>query len=353
MKKFILLFFLVFVAPFIDAQETSPKVNSHEASALFNEESSLSLKLNYSKKDLLKFTNDSTYIQSNISYSENKGDIESMEVEMRARGNYRRKHCYYLPLWIKMNKADSKGSIFANDKKLKIVLPCLKSKKSNDNVVKEYLAYKIFECLSPYYFETKLIPIQLEEQINTKIIDHKLIAILVEDDKRLAASFDGNIIKRNIHPNNQDPVSSVRNALFQFMIGNTDYSAAYRHNEKMFFIDKKIVPVPYDFDMSGLVNPSYAIVSVVNNIELPISKVTQRMYRGFEQDEEVVQQVRQEFLDHQTEILNIIDKNQIYFEDPKEFFEAREFITDFYQILSDDKKFKNSVLKRGRTKMKD
>jgi len=353
MKNFILLFFLIFVIPIINAQEANQKGNLYEVSALFNEETSLSLKLNYSKKDLLKFTNDSTYIKSSISYTEKNGDIKNMEVEIRARGNYRRTHCYYLPLWIKINKADSKGSIFENDKKIKIVLPCLKSKKSNDNVVKEYLAYKIFEALSPYYFETKLIPIHLEEQINNKKIDHNLMAILIQDDKQLAAAFHGNKIKRNIHPNGQDPVGSVRNALFQFMIGNTDYSAAYQHNEKLFFIDKKIVPVPYDFDMSGLVNSSYAIVSVVNNVELPISRVTQRMYRGFAEDEEVVEQVRQEFLDRQTEVFNIVDQNQIFFENPKEFVEAREFLSDFYQILSDDKKFNNNILKRGRTKLKN
>jgi len=353
MKNSILLIFLFFAVTFIYSQETDQKVKLHQVSPLFDGERSLSITLNYSKKDLLKFTNDSTYIKSSIKYTENDGGIKNMDVEMRARGNYRRTHCYYLPLWIKIKKADSKGSIFEGDKKFKIVLPCLKSKNSNDYIVKEYLAYKIFECLSPYYFEAKLIPIHLEEEIGNKKIDHNLMGVLVQDDKQLAAAFDGGIIKRNIHPKGQDPISSVRNALFQFMIGNTDYSAAYRHNEKIFFIDKKIVPVPYDFDMSGLVNPSYAIVSVVNDVELPISKVTQRMYRGFERDEEVVQQVRQEFLDRQSEVFNIIDQNQIFFEDPKKFTAAREFISDFYQILSDDKKFNNNVLKRGRTKVKD
>ena len=117
MKNFILLFFLILVIPFINAQETNPKVNLHEVSPLFNEETNLSIKLNYSKKDLLKFTNDSTYIKSNINYTEEDGGIKNMDVEMRARGNYRRTHCYYLPLWIKINQADSKGSIFEDDKK--------------------------------------------------------------------------------------------------------------------------------------------------------------------------------------------------------------------------------------------
>jgi hypothetical protein len=136
------------------------------------------------------------------------------------------------------------------------------------------------------------------------------------------------------------------------MIGNTDYSISYRHNEKLFFIDKKIVPVPYDFDMSGLVNSSYAVVSVVNNIELPISRVTQRMYRGFEQDEKILEEVRKEFLENQQNIYNIMDELLIFLKDPKEFTEARKFIDGFYEIITDDKKFSNRILKRGRTDLK-
>ena len=87
MKNSILLFFLLFVIPIINAQETNQKVNLHEVSPLFEGETSLSIILNYSKKDLLKFTNDSTYIKSNISYTEKDGGIKNMDVEKRVRGN--------------------------------------------------------------------------------------------------------------------------------------------------------------------------------------------------------------------------------------------------------------------------
>ena len=47
-----------------------------------------------------------------------------------------------------------------------------------------------------------------------------------------------------------DADASVRNAMFQYMIGNTDFSTAYQHNNKLLYIDKLIIPLPYDFDMS-------------------------------------------------------------------------------------------------------
>jgi len=335
----------------VQAQKNDQKENVKDISPLFKSGSILAMELTYSKKDMLEFTNDSTYIKSQISYLDNFGHKKDMDAELRARGHYRRSHCYYVPLWLKTDKEVTKGSAFEMDKKLKIVLPCLKSKKSNDDVVKEYLAYKIYETLSPYYFESKLVPIDLEEQLNNKTIDHELMGILIQDDDQLAAAYHGKIIKRNIHPQSQDPVCSARNALFQFMIGNTDYSTAYQHNEKIFYIDDKIVPVPYDFDMSGLVNPSYAVVSVVNNNELPITKVTDRLYRGFARDEQILEQVRQEFIVHEGQVFNVIDQYQTLFTDPKEFAEARKFISEFYEVIKDDRKFETKILKKARTKL--
>ena len=344
-----LSFFFIFQ---VQAQGEDQKQTLKEISSLFNGKSILTLELTYAKKELLELTNDSTYIKSKIAYLENNDDKKYMDVELRARGHYRRSHCYYVPLWLKISEDVSKGSIFEADKKLKIVLPCLKSKKANDHIIKEYLAYKIYEILSPYYFETKLVPIDLQEAVNNKKIDHELVGILIQDDDQLAAAYHGEVIKRNIHPKAQDPVCSVRNALFQFMIGNTDYSITYQHNEKIFYIDKKIVPVPYDFDMSGLVNPSYAVVSVVNNNELPITEVTDRLYRGFDRDEKILEQVRQEFLMHEPDVFKAMDQYQTSFKDPKEFVEARKFISEFYTIIKDDRKFENKILKRVRTQLR-
>ncbi len=323
----------------------------HQRSALFENDSILHVSFKYSKKNILSQTNDSTYIESEFSYLTKNGSDKSIKIQMRARGNYRRLHCYYLPLWLKINKDDSKGTLFQDDKKLKLVLPCLKSTRSNDHVIKELLAYKIYEIISPYHFETKIISIQLNEDLGKKTLDHDLIGFLIQDDKKVASANGGEVLKRRIHPNGQDPISSTRNDMFQYMIGNTDYSLAYQHNEKLFFIDKKIIPVPYDFDMSGLVNVSYAVVSEIKNKPLPISKVTTRLYRGFQQKETVIQEVRQEYIKKEEDIFQIVDAYQHYFRDPKEFKEARDFLEGFFKIIKDDKKFQQQIIAKSRTKL--
>ena len=158
------------------------------------------------------------------------------------------------------------------------------------------------------------------------------------------------MIDRTMHPMAQDPLSSVRNAFFQFMIGNTDFSTYVLHNEKLLYIDKKVIPVPYDFDMSGLVDTGYATVSHANDEPLPISSVRDRLYRGFKRDPKIIAQVRQEFLDNKAAILEELEKREALFENPKEYASARNYILDFFKILEDDKLYNKEITNKLRTR---
>ena len=347
---YLILLCYFFIANNSHAQDSIKSDASKSVSKLFKDQEILSLKLNYSNKDINKNTNDSTYIQSDLLYQQSNGTWKTLGVKMRARGNFRRKFCYFPPIKIKIKKSVSNGTLFDKNKKLKLVLPCLKQKSMNDDVVKEYMAYKLYEIISPFHFKTRLANIEFTEIRGKKIIDHKLKGILIEDIKKVADRYSGNVLKRKFHPLVQDEICSVQNSFFQFMIANTDFSTAYQHNEKLFYIDKKIIPMPYDFDMSGLVNASYAVVSEIQNEQLPISKVTERMYRGFKRDEKIFYQVRKEFLYNKAQIFETIDSFETEFENPKEFTTAKSFIAKFFDIIESDYKFKNRMLSTARTK---
>jgi hypothetical protein len=65
--------------------------------------------------------------------------------------------------------------------------------------------------------------------------------------------------------------------LFQYAIGNTDWSVVHGHNVLLVESEAGLVtPVPYDFDFSGLVDAAYATVSP----QLSITHVRQRVFRG-------------------------------------------------------------------------
>ena len=130
------------------------------------------------------------------------------------------------------------------------------------------------------------------------------------------------------------------------MIGNTDFSVAYQHNGKLLYANKKIYPLPYDFDLCGLVDASYAIV----NSNLGISSVKERKYRGFKRDESLVQDVRDQFLSKKSQFLQIVNGQEPLFELASEFESTKTYLSSFFEILENDKQFSKAVIQNMRTK---
>lgn len=322
--------------------------NNNKATLLFQNQAPLSIRLNFSIKNIKKNTNDSTYLSSNLYYKNNVAAWDSLPIKLRARGNSRRKKCYYVPLKLKLKKQLTKGTDFEGNKKLKVVLPCLLGPHNNDLVVKEYMAYKLFEIISQVHIKTRLINIELIEDKVGRIKDHNLVGILLEDIDNVSKRLNGNEIKRRIWPLQQDDLASIRYCFFQFLIANTDFSTKYGHNSKLIFVDNKIVPVPYDFDMSGLVDASYAVVSNVQNLELEISNVTQRTYKGYKRHDALFEEIRRELINHKFKIFELVDGLEKYFQSQNQFSKSKDFISDFFEIIEDDKRYEKQIVNRAR-----
>ncbi len=353
MKNKIIYVFLLFIFILYNnsySQNIKDSVQIEQASILFRSQEILPIKLSYSIKEIKKYTNDSTYIKTDLSYQLEEGSWNILGVELRCRGNFRLNNCYFPPIKVKIGKSASKGTLFEGNKKLKLVLPCSAKKGTNDYIVKEYMAYKLYEIISLYHFKTRMVDILFTEIKGNKTKVFNLKGILVEDDKNVAKRCGGDVLKRRTHPMAQDPVTSTQNSFFQYLIGNTDFSTYVQHNEKLIFADKSFVPIPYDFDMSGLVNTHYSVVSVINDEPLPIASVRERLYRGFQRDPIIIQQVRKEFLDNQAKLLETVDNLEPIFENPKEFAVAKKYISDFFVVMENDNQFNKEITDRLRTK---
>ncbi len=322
---------------------------AYQQKELFSSQEVLPIKLTYSNKQLKSKTTDSIYLKTDLSYKQANGAWKKLEVNVRARGNFRKANCYYAPVKMKIKKVNAVGTLFEGNKKLKLVLPCFSCRGMNDFIAKEYLAYKLYQKISPYHFKTRLVSIDFTEIKKNKVVSHTLLGILIEDIKEVAARHNGHVFKRHMQPITQDPVTSVQNSLFQFMIANTDYSTTYQHNHKQLFADQKILPVPYDFDMSGFVDTDYSVVSKVQNKKLPIEDVTERYYKGFLRDKRIFQRVRAEFLINKESLFAILDAHKHLFKNKREFFKARDFISSFYHIIENDRRYENNILEKART----
>ncbi len=300
-------------------------------------------------KFLKRETNDSTYLEGTLRFSQDALSRDSIDLRVRARGDFRRSQCYFAPLKLEFRKPDIEGTLFEGHDELKLVLPCLIGAASDDYVLKEYLAYKLFEVVSPYYYRTRLVRMDYTElKGNRRERDHQLMGFVIEDHGALANRLHGKRIRRNLPPQMQDPEASIRNNLFQYAIGNTDFSLRLQHNQRLYYIDEKYVSIPYDFDMSGLVNAPYATVSNIQTLDVQLSDVTERAYKGYAREAALVERVRRQFLEARPGMMHQLQILEPYFKDPRQYREAEDYLQGFFEILGDDRKFEREILSRMR-----
>ena len=318
---------------------------AQKSDRLFEDQSPLKIKLNYSNKEMNRKTDDSTFIKTAMGYFHDE-KWSSIEVDLRARGNFRRNECYFPPIKMKIKKDQYKETLFDGNKTMKLVMPCKLESENNDNVLQEFIAYKIYEKISPYHFKTRRVDIDFTEPNGKKEKTFQLKGFLIEDDKRVAERHEGKVFERYIHPMAMQHLTSVHNAFFQFLLGNTDFSVAYQHNGKLLYIDKNIIPLPYDFDMSGWVDPSYATV----NETLNINSVKDRVYRGFSRDRSYFDQVRKEFKDKKEDLMALVASYASEFESTNEFESMQKFMVSFYQVIENDTAFEKEIVASARTK---
>jgi hypothetical protein len=150
----------------------------------------------------------------------------------------------------------------------------------------------------------------------------------------------------NLHTENTDRQQMTLVALFEFMIGNTDWSVYANHNIKLISEHKPAVSKPYaiayDFDYSGLVNAPYAIPEPA----LGTTLVTERVYRGFPRSVEELQESAKLFLEKKDSIYSMIDNFQQL--QPRNKSEMKRYLDDFFLIINDPRKIKREFIDNAR-----
>lgn len=330
------LFFLIYSASL--AQEASPM-------KLFENSYSLDVRLEYGFRELKKNNSDKRYFPTYLHYRIDKEAWDSVKIDVRARGASRREICYFTPLKVKIRKKDRSGTLFEDHSTLKLVLPCLSGGNANDLILKEYFCYQLYKQITPYNFNTKLVDLTLTDQRSRQSKSYDLKAFFIEDEEMMAKRLDGKIMEAVINPFLLQDTAAVRHDFFQYMIGNTDWSTLAKHNIRILqAFPRAIVPVPYDFDMAGLVDAPYAKVSEL----LPISSVSERLYRGFCRNEELFQFIRDEYLSIEDQFWEILKELEPEIH-PNEMGPLREFLASFFAILKNDLRFNENIVLKCRT----
>ena len=330
----------------IHALSTRLSAQESTQAILFSSQHPLSIRLDIALGKIRKHTDDSTYLPIVVHYKTPEGLWDSIPAAVRTRGHFRKKHCYFPPLRIKFKKKDSEGTVFGGTKSLKLVMPCQSTQTSNNLILKEFLCYQLYEAASPYVFKTRLIDITLNDQ-GKKVKTYQLQGIFIEDDDAAASRYHAQVFDgENFEPLRFQDTSSLRLDFFQYMIANTDFSTQFLHNIKA--IQTKnghFIPIAYDFDMSGVVNASYATYDE----KLGIKSVRERFYKGYCRDEKVAQAVREDYINREQSIIAVIGAFDKFLE-PKEIEGLKKYLNEFFVTIKDDRAYSERLVGRCRSR---
>ncbi len=217
-----------------------------------------------------------------LKFEDANGAEQLWNIEVTLRGNYRRMRCTGMPpmkLNFKKKKLEEAGLAKFDD--MKLVTQCMEGdENSKAAVLKEYLAYKIYNEVTPESFKVQLLKITYKDTNSGKKFNQW--GFLIEDtaEMRNRLGVEKAAQKRSLKKEAFNQAAFYKTTVFQYMIGNSDWDIAACRNVKMVTKDGKVLVIPYDFDFSGLVDASYAMP----NANYAMSSIQDRIYIGFEGD---------------------------------------------------------------------
>ncbi len=273
---------------------------------LFNKDDPIVISMKFDVKTFKRTRRQEKYQPAEMTCHVNDTFQVTHPVRIKARGIYRRDECTMPPFWLNIRYSGIEAELLSDVKKMKMVIRCRSATQYDSYVLREYLVYRIYNLISPYSFRVRLVKLKI---VNTGK-DNKVSedwAFLIEPQEVMANRLDGRMIKSDMlsmRTVNREIMSRV--ALFQYMVGNGDYSVTGRHNLKILVLKagqpSGFIPVPYDFDYTGLVNTHYAIPGE----SLGIKSVRERYFMGPCRSKDFQQRTIQEFAQYQEEIVDLI-----------------------------------------------
>ena len=260
------------------------------------------------------------------------GDEIAVPIQLNTRGIFRLKKgtCAFPPFRLGFPVEGAEGTVFHGQGKLKLVTHCRDRDDYEQNVLEEYLVYRIYNLLTDIGFRVRparitYVDLRGEDDPVTRM------AFLIEDEDSMATRLGGMMLEVPSAPASsfqQDQAGLMY--LFQYMIGNTDWSMSRFHNVKLIRIGREYFPVPYDFDWSGLVDASYAAPNP--EIAHLIRNIRERLYWGACNDAIDYEALFERFNEQRGAILSLPESVQGLSERSQRA--AVRYLEDFYEIIN-------------------
>jgi hypothetical protein len=337
--KSLIILLVLYVSGFLPARSQDVNTEFYSASdtledfGLFSSDEILGLSLRFDITNYLRNKPKDEYLDAVLTYHINDKDSVNKEIRLKSRGEFRNGYCSFPPILLNFKKTEFGKNDLARLEKMKLVTHCMNG--NEDYVFREFLTYKLYNVLTDTSFRVRLVKINY---INThkKSKPVSSYAFFIEPLDFLAERINSIPVElNNLTQRNIDRKMMDRMAIFNYMIGNYDWSVPNQHNCKILTpavslrADAGFI-VPYDFDYSGLVNAQYAVPPE----GLGITSVRQRIYLGICRNEEIFRKALDEFKDKKQAFYKIISGFQYL--DERSRKDMIKFLDGFFNEIENE-----------------
>ena len=314
-------------------QETS------QAAKIFESDAVISATIDGPWRDIARYKESDRQWQGTFSYTGENGRRITIPVTITTRGLTRLRVCDFPPIRLVFDTEAAKDTAFRGAGSLKMVTHCQANTRFEQYYIKEYLAYRIYNMVTPKSFRVQGLDVSYTDAKNDRKPINRF-GFLIEDPDDLAKR--NGLKKLNIlrvSPRQLDADETSRFMLFQYLISNLDWSVLSGprkgrccHNARLIGAGEDadtLFALPYDLDSSGLVNTYYAAPPE----GLRVRNVQQRLFRGFCRHNGSIPAVMDEYRALEDDIIGLFQNEERL--DSRNRNSAIKFLRAFYRSLSD------------------
>ena len=276
---------------------------------------------------------------------------ETHAVRLSPRGltRLKREVCQFAPMRVEFVQPPAPGSLFQGQRRMKLVTHCRGSDSFQQHLLLEYAAYRLFNQLTPASYRARLATIDYVDERGRSITSR--LGFFIEDIDDVAARNG----MRRAPVGEQVPISALspdhaaRVALFEYMIGNLDWSVRAGppgdtccHNSRLIGPvagSNLLVAVPYDFDFSGLVDAPYATPPDI----VPVQSVRNRHYRGFCAHNAQLPAIAADFRTQRPQLLGILARIPQLEERTRA--KATDYLDRFFDDIADERALSRKLIR--------
>jgi hypothetical protein len=321
----------------IKKKEHKP-VKAKQDISLFGSDDILNVSIYLDLAAFLKKTSKTDSFEGQMIINPDKPDSINRNVRINYRGILRYDLCSFPPMQINFSKPLYSDSI--KIKKLKLVTHCEPATITDEYVIREYLVYKLFNALTDTSLKVRLLKINyIDSKRNKKAIVK--YGFFIEPLQFLAKRTNSSIIElKTLNQNHIMPKVIDRLAIFNYLVSNWDWSVPGQHNVEIlkplsYDAGPLGLAVPYDFDLTGIVNAEYAVPPP----EIGIQTIRERLFSGLCRTKEVYTGDLREFTDKKEKLYAVI--NDCPYLNQRSKKDITNYMDEFYDQLEKPKSLNN------------